>query len=54
MDGKLIFFEVSNFPIVCVPGSEQSLELIDTLLKAKDEIFDTKVTLLIEEKWERV
>lgn len=54
MDGKLIFFEVSTYPIITVPGSEQSLELIETLLNAKDEIFDTKVTLLIEEKWERV
>lgn len=40
--------------MVCVPGSNQSLSLIDTLLSAKDEIFDTKVTLLIEEKWVRV
>lgn len=28
--------------------------LIDLLLQAKDEIFDTKISLLIEEKWERV
>ena len=54
LDGKVIFFEVSNLPIITVPGSEQSLKLIDTLLNGHDEIFDTKVTLLIEEKWERV
>lgn len=35
-----------------VPGSKQSLSFISSLLDAQDEIFDTKIRYIIEEKWE--
>ena len=48
-----IVFEVSRFPVVTVPGSSQSIALIEVLLEAQDEVFDTKISYIIEEKWYR-
>lgn len=48
-----IVFEVSRFPVVTVPGSSQSIALIEVLLEAQDEVFDTKISYIIEEKWFR-
>ena len=52
-ESKLIVFEVSKFPIVTVPGSIQSINLIEHLLKAQDELFNTKISYIVEEKWNR-
>lgn len=52
-ENRPIIFEVSRFPVVTVPGSQQSIELIEVLLEAQDEVFDTKVSYIIEEKWDR-
>ena len=37
-----------------VPGSDQSISLIEVLLEAQDEVFDTKIIYIIEDKWDRV
>lgn len=52
-ENQPIIFEVSRFPVVTVPGSAQSIHLIEVLLEAQDEVFDTKISYIIEEKWNR-